>query len=716
MKYFTAFLFLCFCSNGLGQDFFIDSQEKTTDFFKKNENISLVEIQQLLYYEYKQLKNLYDVSIQYDSPYLDRLKKENTNPERYISYAELPEVHKYQTLIHLYHEKKEDINYYTYHNTESSSAVLKDMPRYGKFPYQSNIDLRPISAYVNGKENKDKLDFKFYTKIDSLKVLYSYRYPKNIDTIRLKVGALKSNNKYGITLKKYEDYGVEAIVPYNPSIKFLDVAGIDKNGKTLLGNVLDHYNNYDKENDNLIKAIASKYHIVQMLHNEISQNKINSTKEFLSRLEELKKEFGFVSISKSPIITQNILFQIFGNAEEVLIYIQTEEGFISEKLNIPSSKKLHSIFDYYEDETKEWNKPKTYFYDKKKKRKLTNKAYTNIEFLGGNLFKTELGNRHLNEEYKCERILVTKDHKLKKFDNCSGSLKTLSNGGFILEYYDNYGIEQDSVKIFDESGELKFKGTNGVAMNEIFKNSHFIVTSEGEQERFILGNYKITDLLDNYQIYNSHKALIYKGKKCGIIDDFGKELVPTEYTNCYMIGQHHFIAEYKENQVIVNDKNSITHTETQHHLEPITGFEGTFGALTPYINLAVYKENNLYGIKDINGNIIYLPKAEEVFEVGPNRLAIRLENDLIGVINEKGETVIPFQFEAINPFYGGFAMLINENGKKITFYNLEGKIETVHKAEENYEIWNVFSKPTLILDDKIHIRYNGVIFDRAEDN
>ena len=48
-------------SKGFSQDFFIDSPEKTTEFFEKNKNISLAELQQLLSYEYQNLKKLYDI-------------------------------------------------------------------------------------------------------------------------------------------------------------------------------------------------------------------------------------------------------------------------------------------------------------------------------------------------------------------------------------------------------------------------------------------------------------------------------------------------------------------------------------------------------------------------------------------------------------------------------------------------------------------------------
>lgn len=707
IKYFSTVFLLLFFVNGFSQNFFTDSPKKTTEFFSKNKDISLKEIQQLLYHEVRALRRLYSNQKKFRSPYMDKLDKTNTDSDRYISYAELPEIHKSEKLLSLYHEKKKDLDYHMYHTTEYSKLVLKSLPSYGGFVYQKNLNFQLLSAYLNGKENSND-EFKFYTQVDSAKVLYSYRYPKTIDTIRVKVGKSKLSNKYDIALEPHMDYGVVAKMPFNRNLKILDIAGVDKKGKILLANVLSKYNTYNLNDKSLLKPISDKVQILITLNEKISSGEIKSIEEFKSKLDELKKDYGFKTILKSPIVSQNFLFQIFGYAEEVVIYIQTEEGFISEKLNIISQKKQHPIYDSYDDRSKDYTEPSEYFYNKKKKKKLSDNAYFNIEFLGGTLFKVK------NKEKKCERLHVTKKGRIEKFDNCSGKLIQLANNGFLIEHTDRYGIDQKSVAIYDDSAKLKFKGTNGAPANLLFKNSHFIVTTSGKQDRFILGNFKLTELLDNYKIYSPHKALVFKGEKCGIINDFGKELVPLKYTKCQMIGQHHFIANLNTEQVIVTDDDKIVHTETTHYLEPVQGVEGRPNSFLPYLNLTVFEEKKLFGLKNINGEIIFPPKAKEISEVGVNRIAIRLENNLLGIVDEKGKVIVPFDYEDINPYYRGFTILVSNNGKKFTFYNLDGKVKAIHNAKETYEIWNVFRRPTLVLDDKIHIRYNGNIFDRAD--
>ena len=351
IKYFSTVFLLLFFVNGFSQNFFTDSPKKTTEFFSKNKDISLKEIQQLLYHEVRALRRLYSNQKKFRSPYMDKLDKTNTDSDRYISYAELPEIHKSEKLLSLYHEKKKDLDYHMYHTTEYSKLVLKSLPSYGGFVYQKNLNFQLLSAYLNGKENSND-EFKFYTQVDSAKVLYSYRYPKTIDTIRVKVGKSKLSNKYDIALEPYMDYGVVAKMPFNRNLKILDIAGVDKKGKILLANVLSKYNTYNLNDKSLLKPISDKVQILITLNEKISSGEIKSIEEFKSKLDELKKDYGFKTISKSPIVSQNFLFQIFGYAEEVVIYIQTEEGFISEKLNITSQKKQHPIYDSYDDRSK----------------------------------------------------------------------------------------------------------------------------------------------------------------------------------------------------------------------------------------------------------------------------------------------------------------------------------------------------------------------------
>ena len=690
-----------------GQNFSIDHPESIDPYFQKDETIALDQIQLSITFQLRQLKHQYRNSEKFDSYYLERLDKSNTEPENYITIIdELPEIHSAEKLINLYQEKKEYLDFYMYHSLENSKLSVKDLPSFGGFPYQKNLDSRFLSSFNKGKEEREK-SFKFYTNIDSIKVLYSYKFPSRIDTIRVKVGNVKTSNPYGITLKPYDDYGVEADIPFNKNIKILDVVGIDKNENPLLSNVLDHLYIYD-DTAKALQYLDRKFRILTELNKAIDNREINTIEDLKSSLSTLKTEYQYSPLSKEPIVTEKNLFQIFGYAEEVFMYIQTEEQLISETVIVQSQEKAHTVYDYYSDESLKYDEPRDYFYNIAKNKRLKNKAYNDIDFLGGNFFEVE------QSDNTCERLVVNKKNEIVPFDECTGKLHHLANGGVLIEKTDSYGLDTEWIKVYDQFGNLKLESSNGIAMNAYFIDSNFILISENEQSKFLLGDYKLTDLYDNHHVYGPHRALVYKGEKCSIIDDFGNELLPFEYTNCEMIGQKNLLVNKGDQQYIISETNEIIHKENTHELLLFPETERSLSLSVPYLNLVAFIENDLYGIKDINGIIILPAKATEIAQIGFNRIAVTLENGLTGVIDEKGNEIIPFQYEELNPYYGNYAILINENGTKFTFYDYEGNVKVIHHAEESYEIWGVFDRPTLILDDKIHIRYNGVIFDRAD--
>jgi hypothetical protein len=701
----VASLFL-FSIKGFGQDFFLDSPEKTKAFFKENKDISILEIKELLFLEYKFLERLYSGNKRFDRYNIDALIAANSNPERYVSTTRLPDFYTPQQLLDIFLEKKEDLNYKMYHTEEDSTIGLSDAPSYRGRIYSKDTHFAFLAAYKDGKETLDA-GFDFYTHIDSIKVLYSYRRPKTIDSIRIKVGAEQPGNKYGITAEKYKDYGVILNIPYNPNFKILDRVGIDENGTPLVATqrstiaVMDSLN-YDLQNQAYTKA-----EIVVELYKQIDKGEIISVKEFRSRFDDLKKKYGFTAFVKSPILSQRTLLQVYGYAKEVVLYLQTEEELLIEKFNIKNQEELHPIFATYTDSSLDYTEPNEFFYNKKKKKKLSGTPFQNITYLGGPLFLVE------DKNEKCERLLITKEGTFAKFDQCDGGLAHLSNGGFMIQQTNRYG-EQQNVKIFDDTGKLRYEGKNGSNANEFFEDSHFVLIFSEGKRKLLLGNYEQTELFDDLEIYRPHRALVYKDNKCGIIDDFGKELVPINYTDCNRAGWDHFIAKLDGEYVIVSDNNTITHKETEHALEPLPLAESEFVISTQYMNLVVFIENGLYGLKNIYGKIVYPAKAIGIQEVGNYRIAVRLEDDSLGVIDEKGKTIIPFEYEDINPYYGEYAILVSNKGKKFTFFDYNGKVKITHEAEESYEIWNIMSRPTLILDDKIHIRYNGVIFDRKK--
>lgn len=710
MKFILSTFLIIFSVSLQAQNFFTNN-DTLAHYFEQNKIVTFQKVQLDIESQLKQIKSLVRNNNEFESPYINRLDKSNSNPKDYISLSSLPEIPTSKVLDNLYHDKKKDIDYYMYHDGEKSVVILGSTPSYGYFPFQKNLDTRFISSFVDGKETS-KTRFNFYTNIDSIKVLYSYKRPSRVDTIRLKVGALNKPNKYGITLKRYKDYGITANFPHQNNLEIIDVAGIDKNGQSLLSNVLDSYYTYNINEETLMQNLKKNHRILTTLHTNISNKKITTINDFKSSILDLKTKYQFTPINKQFIDSKNYLFQIFGYAEEVVLYIKKGAYSISEDVIAYKSKEdlEHPTYDYYSDKNikDSYSNPTKFFYNKISNQKIKDTVYYEISYSGSNYFTVD------NKEKECKRLLIDKNNKISPFDDCSGKLLNLENNGILIEYLDDYGLDQKEVKVYDEYGKLKFKNANGTPMNQVFNGSNFIVISENDKEKFMLSDYTLTDLFDNYQIYSAHRALVFKGDKCGIIDDAGNTLIPFKYKNCELISPNYLLVNKNNQQHIITSSNKIKHIETKHLLKPINNVNYAFGASVPNLNLVTYEDNSLYGIKNVDGTIIFPAKAKEIFEVGLNRIAIRLENDLIGVINENGKEIIPFKFEAINKYFSNYAILISDNEKTFTFYDYDGNIKVTHYAEQFYEIWEVLSKPTLLIDDKITIRYNGEIIERQD--
>ncbi len=707
MKSYTFFiLFLTSLSYSQDKHFSFEGAQLFHDL-NESRNPPIQKIQLDLEMEIQSIKKYWSKN-EFTAYYIKNLDKSNTDPERYITYSSLPEIHSPKYLMGLFYQKTKDLGYSMYHDGKKSSVVVPRLPSYGKFPYQKTLDSRPMSSFLDGKE-VEKVKFKFYTSVDSVKLLYSYSYPEQVDTIRLKVDDLNQTNPYGLTLKRYKDYGIAVDLPYNNQIEIVDVAGIDKDGKPLLSNVLDSYYNM-ASNEQSQRQIRTYKQMIIKLYSEIAEGKITTTNEFKAKLLALEREYEWSPDWEKLIKTKKYLLQIFGYAEEVVLYVKTKTRFIHKGVVVANSELAHPIYDYFTNEDLDYDQPGEFFYNKQTKKKMTEQGYRNIYFIGGNFFRVE----SINDE--CKRLIVNQEGQLEYFDDCSGKLTMLNNGGVLIEYTDRYGDNQDSVKIYDKNGSLKLTGENCNLINEIFKETHFIALPVENKVRFMLEDYTLTDTLDNYHIYSTHKALVLKDDKFGVIDDNGRVLVPFEYTDCQIIGQNHILVVKDGKQQIISDNNEIKFEENEHQLGVVPVVENSMGFNIPYLNLVTFEENDLLGIKDINGKVVFPPKAKGISEIGYNRIVIRLENDLIGVIDKDGNEIIPFKYNDINPYYRGYTILVNSDstGTEFTFFDYNGTIKATYKAEVDYEIWNVLGKPTLIIDSKTYIRYNGEISEQVE--
>lgn len=142
--------------------------------------------------------------------------------------------------------------------------------------------------------------------------------------------------------------------------------------------------------------------------------------------------------------------------------------------------------------------------------------------------------------------------------------------------------------------------------------------------------------------------VMYSGDKSGVIDRNGKLLIEAKYKDIFIPNQSKdvFIAYIdddnykilnKDGEEIFKDFEEITYLETSEPTE-----------LVLEKNVLRYKENNMYGLVDLNENKITDAIYEKVGSLTnkPGNIIVK-KDGLFGVINSKGEEVIPIKYNSI---------------------------------------------------------------------
>lgn len=142
--------------------------------------------------------------------------------------------------------------------------------------------------------------------------------------------------------------------------------------------------------------------------------------------------------------------------------------------------------------------------------------------------------------------------------------------------------------------------------------------------------------------------VMYSGDKAGVIDRSGNLLIAPEYQDVFIPNQSKdiFIAYVDdENYKILNEEGE----EIFKNFEEITYLETSEATeLVLEKNVLRYKENNMYGLIDLDGNKITEAIYEKVSSLTnkPGNILVK-KDGLYGVLNSKGEEIIPVKYNSI---------------------------------------------------------------------
>ena len=142
--------------------------------------------------------------------------------------------------------------------------------------------------------------------------------------------------------------------------------------------------------------------------------------------------------------------------------------------------------------------------------------------------------------------------------------------------------------------------------------------------------------------------VMYSGDKAGVIDRKGELLIDAKYQDIIIPNQSkdvffaytdedNYKILNKDGEEILKDYEDITYLETSEPTE-----------LVLEKNVLRYKENNLYGLIDLDGNKVTEPIYEKVSSLTskPGNICVT-KDGLCGVINSKGEEIIPVKYNTI---------------------------------------------------------------------
>lgn len=193
------------------------------------------------------------------------------------------------------------------------------------------------------------------------------------------------------------------------------------------------------------------------------------------------------------------------------------------------------------------------------------------------------------------------------------------------------------------------------------KNTYYIIDENGE----IITT--LTFDLDEFGYFNNGKITVEKDKKVGVIDKYGKIIIPIEYNNIFELSDNSYRVE-KDNKAGIINQNGKTIIPIEY--DEIDDFSQ---------NLTIVTKDGKKGIINKQGEIIIPIEYDEIDSFSQN-LAIITKDEKKGLINTQGKIILPIEYQEISMLEENLAK-IQKNGKW-GFINEQGKIVIPTKFDQ----------------------------------
>lgn len=219
--------------------------------------------------------------------------------------------------------------------------------------------------------------------------------------------------------------------------------------------------------------------------------------------------------------------------------------------------------------------------------------------------------------------------------------------------------KDDKIEIYTLDG-TKQENPEYISRQSVENNKYEIVSTANDEYK-IINNEDGNIVSNNYtyiqHLFNNYFSAMSNGKY-GIIDSDGKELLPFKYNVIQLIGESKIIQTIDENtniELLNENFDSIIKTSKANIYSYDSYIEVYTDDGITYINksgnkmentevfsdnkLVTFKEENKYGFKDKNGNVVIKPQYQMATEINEYGYAGIKLNDKWGVIDSNGNII-----------------------------------------------------------------------------
>jgi hypothetical protein len=213
-------------------------------------------------------------------------------------------------------------------------------------------------------------------------------------------------------------------------------------------------------------------------------------------------------------------------------------------------------------------------------------------------------------------------------------------------YVNEYGVEM-IVPVYDEASFFS-EGLGAVGKN----GKYGFINKSGEVV--------IDFLFNDVEAFHKGAAVVLKDSLYGLINALGDYLIPPMYDELSETSSDLYIASKAGNYgYIFKDGKTLTPFE--------------FDIAGDFKNgSAIVSKDEKYGLINTTGTFLLKPVFNELNFINDSLLKASNEDELLGIIDVKGDTILPFQYDAIGEFSEHRA-LVTKN-EKCGYVNEQGEL------------------------------------------